>query len=86
MNEWARHLNIKNVKVIPDGAGLFTDGMGMTVDMSHIGFGKRSRRYAAIIDNGTVDKMFVEPESSADNPDPYGESSPENVMKYLKGE
>lgn len=86
MNEWARHLNIKNVQVIPDGAGVFTDGMKMTVDMSAIGFGRRSRRYAALINNGTVEHMFIEPESSAKDPDPYGESSPENVMKYLKKE
>jgi peroxiredoxin len=85
MNEWARSLNIKNVKVIPDGAAAFTEGMGMTVDMSAIGFGKRSRRYAAVINNGTVEHMFVEPESSAADPDPYGISSPENTMKYLKG-
>jgi peroxiredoxin len=83
MNEWARHLNIKNVKVIPDGAGVFTEGMGMLIDMSAIGFGKRSRRYAAVINNGLVEHMFIEPESSADDPDPYGVSSPENVMKHL---
>ena len=73
----------KNVRVIPDGAGTFTEGMGMTVDMSAIGFGKRSRRYAAVVNNGTVEHMFVEPESSADNPDPYGVSSPENVISHL---
>ena len=83
MNEWARALNIKNVRVIPDGAGTFTEGMGMTVDMSAIGFGKRSRRYAAVVNNGTVEHMFIEPESSADNPDPYGVSSPENVISHL---
>lgn len=83
MNEWARALNIKNVKVIPDGAGAFTEGMGMTVDMSAIGFGKRSRRYAAVINNGLIEHMFIEPESSASDPDPYGVSSPENVMKNL---
>ena len=83
MNEWARALNIKNVRVIPDGAGTFTEGMGMTVDMSAIGFGKRSRRYAAVVNNSTVEHMFVEPESSADNPDPYGVSSPENVISHL---
>ena len=83
MNAWAQVLGIHNVKVIPDGAGAFTAGMGMTVDMSAIGFGPRSRRYAAIVDNGQVQHMFVEPESSADNPDPYGVSSPENVMKNL---
>jgi peroxiredoxin len=83
MNEWARALKINNVGVIPDGAGAFTEGMGMTVDMSAIGFGKRSRRYAAIIDNGQVQHMFVEPEASDTDPDPYGVSSPENVMKNL---
>jgi len=85
MNEWARALDIKNVKVIPDGAGVFTHGMGMTVDMSAIGFGDRSRRYAAIIDHGQIQHMFVEPESSETDPDPYGVSSPENVMKHLQG-
>lgn len=85
MNEWARSLNIQNVHPIPDGAGTFTEGMGMTVDMSAIGFGKRSRRYAAVVDNGQIQNMFIEPESSAADPDPYGVSSPESVMKYLKG-
>jgi peroxiredoxin len=83
MNEWARALNIKNVKVIPDGAGAFTEGMGMTVDMSAIGFGKRSRRYAAVINNGVVENSFVEPDSSEIDPDPYGVSSPENVLNHL---
>jgi peroxiredoxin len=83
MNEWARSLGIKNIKVIPDGAGTFTDGMGMTVDMSGIGFGLRSRRYAAVINNCKVEKMFVEPDSSATDPDPYGVSSPDSVMKYI---
>jgi peroxiredoxin len=83
MNEWSRALNIKHVRVIPDGAYNFTRGMGMLVDMSHIGFGWRSRRYAAVINNGLVEHMFVEPESSAADPDPYSVSSPENVMKHL---
>lgn len=83
MNEWARALNVKNVQVIPDGAGAFTEGMGMTVDMSAVGFGKRSRRYAAVVNNGLVEQMFVEPESSENDLDPYGVSSPETVMAYL---
>ena len=83
MNAWADMLGINNVKVIPDGTGAFTDSMGMLVDMSAIGFGKRSRRYAAVIDNGVIEKMFVEPEASKTDQDPYGESSPETVMKYL---
>jgi peroxiredoxin len=83
MNEWARSLKIKNVKVIPDGAGLFTDAMGMLVDMSAIGFAWRSRRYAAVINDGVIEHMFLEPDSSDTDPDPYGVSSPENLMKHL---
>jgi len=83
MNAWAQHLGIKNIKVIPDGNGEFAKSLDMLVDMSVVGFGKRSRRFAVIINNGKVERMFVEPEASADNPDPYGETSPENVMEYL---
>ena len=53
--------------------------------MTAIGFGRRSRRFAAVVDNGSIEKMFVEPESTPANGDPYGESSPENVMRYLRG-
>ena len=84
MNAWAQHLNIKNVKVIPDGNGELAESLGMLIDMSAITFGKRSRRFAAVIKDGKVEQMFVEPEGTATNPDPYGETSPESVMTYLK--
>lgn len=85
MNDWARHLGIKNVKVIPDGNGDFTRLMGMLVNKTTIGFGPRSWRYAAIINDGVVEKLFEEP-GRGDNTDgdPYGESSPDNVMAYLR--
>jgi len=84
MNAWANKEGIKNVKVIPDGSGVFTEGMNMLVKKDNKGFGERSWRYAAIINNGIVEKMFEEP-GKEDNcaSDPYGESSPETVMKYL---
>jgi len=84
MNKWAKDQCIERVKVIPDGNGEFTDGMGMLVDMTAVGFGKRSRRYAFVAKDGVVEKMFVEPESTEDNPDPYGETSPETVIAYLE--
>jgi hypothetical protein len=28
--------------------------------------------------------MFVEPDATEDDPDPYGESSPESVLDYLE--
>ena len=84
MNAWADYLNIKNVKVIPDGNGEFADSLGMLIDMSAVGFGKRSRRFAVVLNDSNVEKMFVEPEGTAENPDPYGETSPENVVSYLE--
>ena len=59
----------------------------MLVQKNNLGFGMRSWRYAAIIEDGAVEKLLVEP-GKDDNvkDDPYAISSPENVMKYLKGE
>ena len=48
-------------------------------------FGERSWRYAMIVNDGEIEQMFVEPGKVDDTPeDPYGESSPENVLKYLQ--
>lgn len=53
--------NFKKVKLIPDGAALFTRGMGMSCLWSATrGFGERSWRYSAVINNGVVEKLFVE--------------------------
>ncbi|QGG80279.1 redoxin family protein [Litorivicinus lipolyticus] len=84
MNAWGRGQKLENVKVVPDGTGEFTDKMGMLVDKSNIGFGKRSWRYAAVIKNGVVEQWFEEP-GKCDNhgEDPYGVSSPETVLEYL---
>ena len=85
MNAWKDALGIKNVRVIPDGNGELAESLGMLIDMTAIGFGRRSRRFAAVVNNGSIEKMFVEPESTPTNGDPYSESSPENVMRYLRG-
>ncbi len=84
MNKWAEGQGINNVKVIPDGSGEFTRKVGMLVRKDNLGFGLRSWRYAAIIDNGVVQAWFEEP-GLADNhgEDPYGESAPENLLNYL---
>jgi len=87
MNAWARQLGIKKVKMLADGNGDFTRLMGMLVSKSNIGFGLRSHRYAAVLTDMVRDRLFTE-EGREDNfaLDPYSESSPENVMTYLKGQ
>ena len=85
MNAWARDQKLENVKVIPDGSGIFTRQIGMLVDKDNLGFGYRSWRYAAVIDDGVIEAWFEEP-GREDNhgEDPYGESSPETVLEYLR--
>ncbi len=59
--------------------------MGMLVAKDNHGFGLHSSRYAAVINNGVVERWFEE-EGLADNceTDPYGVSSPQNILKWLK--
>jgi peroxiredoxin len=85
MNAWAKSQDIKNVKVIPDGNSEFTDKMRMSVNKENLGFGHRSWRYAMVVNNGKIEAWFEEP-GFCDNceTDPYGETSPENVLKYLQ--
>ena len=85
MNAWARDLGIKNVKMIPDGDGTFTRSMGMLVNKPKQGFGMRSWRYSAIINNGVVEQFFEEPgfNNESNDDDPYTVSAPEHVIKQL---
>lgn len=87
MNAWARNQKLENVKVIPDGSAVFTRQIGMLVDKDNLGFGARSWRYAAVINDGVVEAWFEEP-GREDNhgSDPYGESAPETVLTWLRNE
>jgi peroxiredoxin len=84
MNCWAKQQGVEKVKMLPDGNADFTSKIGMLVEKSNLGFGERSWRYAMIVDNGKIRGWFEEP-GFADNAtdDPYGESSPENIIKFI---
>ena len=88
MNAWADRMQIQNVKMIPDGSGNFTRFMGMLIGKNHLGFGNRSWRYMAVVKDGVVEKWWQEPgiNNEGTDDDPYVESTPENMVKYLKGE
>ncbi len=82
MNAWARDLGIKKVKMIPDGCGTFTSNMGMLVSKPAQGFGMRSWRYSALVEDGTIENMFIEPGQNdfSDDDDPYEVSAPKYVL------
>ena len=85
MNAWAEVLGIKNVKVIPDGSGNFTRYMGMLIGKNHRGFGNRSWRYMAVINDGVVEKWWQEPGINNDgqDDDPYEQTTPERMICLL---
>ena len=85
MNCWGKQQNLKNVKLIPDGNGEFTNKMNMLVQKENLGFGDRSWRYAMIVEDGLITHWFEEPgfKHNAED-DPYGETSPENILSHLR--
>jgi peroxiredoxin len=86
MFKWGKEQGNKNISLLPDGNGEFTRKMGMLVDKSNIGFGMRSWRYSMMVDDGNIEKMFVE-EGFDDNceSDPFEVSDADTMMAYLKG-
>lgn len=83
MNAWLADQEAENITVIPDGNGEFTDGMGMLVDKQDIGFGKRSWRYAMLVKNGVIQKMFIEPQQPGD---PFEVSDADTMLSYINSE
>ena len=86
MNAWAKDLNVEKVKMLPDGSGVFTEGMQMLVNKAHLGFGKRSWRYSMFVDNKQIIKQFTEfgKNDSGDDQDPFKVSDADTMLKYLK--
>jgi glutathione-dependent peroxiredoxin len=80
MNEWAKDQEAENITLIPDGNGEFTEGMGMLVDKTDLGFGKRSWRYSMLVKDGVVEKMFIEPEEPGD---PFKVSDAHTMLNYI---
>ena len=85
MFQWAKNLDIKKVKLIPDGSALFTKGMGMLVKKDDLGFGERSWRYSMYVVDGEIKKVFSEAGFSDNCPtDPFEVSDSDTMIKYLK--
>lgn len=62
MKAWGENQNVGNdVLMLADGNGEFTDAVGLAMDGSGFGLGSRSQRYAAIIEDGIVTWLAVEP-------------------------
>lgn len=82
MNAWAKDQGVDDeLKVIPDGNGDFSREMGLLVEKRELGFGNRSWRYAMVVADGKIERMFVEPEVPGD---PFEVSDVDTVLAYLR--
>ena len=54
------------ILMLADGNGDFAQAMGLEVDLSVAGLGSRSQRYAAVIDDGVITSLDVEPNPGVD--------------------
>jgi peroxiredoxin len=85
MFQWGKAQGAEKVFMLPDGNGEFTRKMGMLVEKSNLGFGLRSWRYSMLVEDGRIEKMFVEDEFDDNCPtDPFEVSDADTMLAYLK--
>lgn len=86
MYQWAKHLGLSKVKLLPDGNGAFTRRMGMLINKEHLGFGYRSWRYSMVVDDRKVTHLFEEPgiNDVGSDEDPYTVTKPDVMIEHLR--
>jgi len=78
MNAWGKDQKVEGkVLMLADGNGDFTRAIELEMDGSGYGLGKRSRRYAMVVQDGVVKTLNVE------NPGAFEVSSAEAILKAL---
>ena len=60
MGAWGDAQNAENLLMLADGNAEFTDKIGLELDGSGFGLGKRSQRFAMIVDDGVVSLLNVD--------------------------
>ena len=80
INQWAKDEGADKLTLIPDGNGSFTEAMGLLVDKSKVGLGKRSCRYSMLVKDKLIKKMFIEAEKEGD---PLEVSDADTMLKYI---
>ncbi len=78
MDAWGRDQGVDGrIEMLADGNAEFTRAIGLGMDATGFGMGERSQRYAMIVRDGVVEKLFVE------KPGEFAVSSAEYVLENL---
>ncbi|QSR36807.1 peroxiredoxin [Marinobacterium iners] len=60
MDAWGKDQNVDEIIMLADGIGEFASAMGLDQDLSGIQFGKRSQRYAMIVNDGKIELLNID--------------------------
>lgn len=77
MDAWGKSQNAENILMLADGNGELTAALGLEMDASGFGMGKRSRRFAMIVDDGVIQHIALEEGAGVDV------SAAEKVLTHL---
>ena len=77
MGAWGKADGSEDITMLADGNGAFADAVGLAMDGSKFGMGKRSQRYSMLINDGVVEHLNVEA------PGEYRASSAETLLEQL---
>ena len=77
MAAWGKADGSDDITMIADGNGVFADAVGLAMDGSKFGMGKRSQRYSLVVNDGVVEQVNVEA------PGEYKASSAETMLEQL---
>ena len=77
MSAWNKSDGSEDITMLADGNGAFADAVGLSMDASKFGMGKRSQRYSMVVNNGVVEQLNVEA------PGEYRASSAETLLEQL---
>ena len=77
MGAWNKSAGSDDITMLADGNGEFAEAVGLTMDGSGFGLGKRGQRYSMIVDDGVVKELNVEA------PGDFQVSSAEHMLGQL---
>lgn len=77
MKAWAERDGSPDILMLADGNAELATALGLTLDASGFGMGTRSQRFAMVINNGTIESLFIE------EPGAFAVSSAEHVLASL---
>ena len=77
MSAWNKSDGSQDITMLADGNGAFSEAVGLSMDASKFGMGKRSQRYSMLVNDGVVEQLNVEA------PGEYRASSAETLLEQL---